>query len=108
MFAVSVIGVGMPAVHRKGDACTGHGCFPPRKNIQASSNVIVNSKGWHRRGDKWASHCCGDSCHCDPPCKLAMGSSNVYVNSKNAGRIGDPVSCGSAAGTGSPTVFCGG
>jgi len=95
----------MPAVHRLRDICTGHGCFPPRPNISASSNVIVNSRGWHRRNDGWKKHCCGKSCHAST---TAQGSTSVFVNSRQAVRIGDPVKCGSAAGTGSPNVFCGG
>ena len=96
----------MPAVTRLGDIRTGHKCFPPRKNISASSNVIVNSRGWHRKTDKWATHCCGKPCHKNS--KTAAGSSSVFVNSKPAARIGDPVACGSACGTGSGNVYCGG
>ncbi len=95
----------MPAVHRHTDICTGHGCFPPRNNIQASNNVIVNSLGWHRKGDGWATHCCGPACHSS---KTAEGSSSVFINSKPAARIGDPVHCGSACAVGSKNVYCGG
>lgn len=34
-----------------------HGCYPPRPNAVASSNVIVNGRGWHRQGDGWEVHC---------------------------------------------------
>lgn len=95
----------MPAAHRKTDICTGHGCFPPRRNIGGSGNVFVNSLGWHRRGDGWATHCCGDNCH---KSKTALGSSSVFVNSRAAARVGDPVNCGSACARGSGSVFCGG
>jgi len=47
----------MPAVVRLGDICTGHGCWPPRQNIEASPNVFVNGRGVHRLGDAWAVHC---------------------------------------------------
>ena len=47
----------MPAVVRLGDICTGHGCWPPRQNIEASQNVFVNGRGVHRLGDAWAVHC---------------------------------------------------
>lgn len=96
----------MPAVTRFGDFCTGHGAFPPRKNIAASENVFVNSIGAHRQGDGWAVHC-----NPKPTCHgsvLAMGSPSVYVNGKQLGRIGDPVACGSTVASGSGNVFAGG
>ncbi|MBA94849.1 MAG: PaaR repeat-containing protein [Rickettsiales bacterium] len=95
----------MPAVHRKGDICTGHGCFPPRPNAQGSPNVFCNSIPVHRQGDSWNVHCCGIPCHGG---SLAAGSSSVNSNSKQLGRISDPVSCGSAAANGSGNVFAGG
>lgn len=94
----------MPAVCRFQDFCSGHAGFPPRKNIEASNNVYVNNRGWHRINDKWDIHCDGNSCH---DSILARGSSSVFVNSKNAGRIGDPVQCNSAVVTGSENVYCG-
>ena len=95
----------MPAVHRKGDICTGHGCFPPRPNAQGSPNVFCNSIPVHRQGDSWNVHCCGIPCHGG---SLAAGSSSVNSNSKQLGSISDPVSCGSAAANGSGNVFAGG
>ena len=95
----------MPAVHRKGDICTGHGCFAPRPNAQGSPNVFCNSIPVHRQGDSWNVHCCGIPCHGG---SLAAGSSSVNSNSKQLGRISDPVSCGSAAANGSGNVFAGG
>lgn len=95
----------MPAITRLGDRGTGHGCFPPRPNIQASTNVFVNNIGLHRQTDGWDYHCCGSSCHSG---NLAMGSKTVYVNGLQCGRIGDPVSCGSAVAEGSLNTFAGG
>ncbi len=94
----------MPAVTRLGDYCSGHSCYPPRANIQASSNVYVNGRGWHRQTDLWQVHCCDDECHAGT---LASGSDSVYVNSRQGCRIGDPVSCGSVAIQGSGNVYCG-
>ena len=99
----------MPAAARLNDICTGHSCFPARENVEASANVFVNSRGWHRQGDAWAVHCCT---HTDTPhgCHssvLASGSGTVYVNGKQAGRIGDSVACGSSVATGSSNVFAG-
>lgn len=89
---------------RLGDLCLGHPEIPciPRPSITASTNVFVNSKGWHRKDDLWASHC-------SPPhlgAKLVSGSPNVFVNNKDAGRApGDPISCLTVTNTGSPDVF---
>lgn len=94
----------MPAAHRKGDTCTGHGCFPPRANVQGSPDVFVNNIPQHRQTDGWASHCCGDPCHSS---QMARGSPTVFANNLEAARIGDPVACGSAAAVGSPDVFIG-
>lgn len=94
----------MPSICRLGDLCTGHSCFPPRPNDQASTDVYVNGIGAHRQSDHWASHCCG-SCH---DSNLARGSSTVYVNGLQLGRIGDPVACGSAIAQGSINTFAGG
>ncbi len=93
----------MPAAHRLGDVCTGHGCFPSRANTAGSPDVFVNGRPWHRVGDGWAEHCCGGNCHVGT---LAAGSPTVYANGKAAGRVGDPVTCGSTAASGSPDVFC--
>ncbi len=100
----------MPPAARLGDICTGHECFPPRANVEASENVFVNGKGWHRQGDAWETHCCTHpevphGCHSSV---LASGSSTVFVNNKQAGRIGDPVACGGVDATGSENVICGG
>lgn len=93
----------MPAVTRLGDKCTGHQCWKPRGNSQASTDVFANSIGVHRQGDTWPPH---------GPCKphpgtLATGSATVFVNGKQCSRIGDPVSCGSTSAQGSSDVFAG-
>ena len=93
----------MPAAVRLGDQCSGHGCFGPRPNDQASETVFINGIGAHRQSDHWPAHCCV-ICHDG---RLQEGSSKVYINSLQAARIGDPVDCGSIAAEGSPTVFFG-
>lgn len=92
----------MPAITRLGDACTGHGCFPPRQSTSASSNVFINNKGVHRQGDSWDVHCCGTSCHSS---NLSAGSNSVFINGKSVGRIGDSIACGSIVAEGSANVF---
>lgn len=94
----------MPAVTRLGDVCTGHDCYPPRVNDEASENVFVNGIGVHREGDHWVEHTCGDNTHDGT---LETGSSTVFVNGVPAARIGDPISCGSLSAQGSPSVFFG-
>lgn len=90
---------------RLGDLCSGHTCWPPRVNNQASPNVFVNNIAVHRQGDAWSLHCCPDNgCHTST---LQAGSSTVYINNKQCGRIGDPVVCGSTVAQGSSTVFAG-
>jgi len=96
----------MPAVSRLGDACTGHGAWPPRPSTGASADVFVNSIAVHRKGDAWASHCNPTpSCHAST---LAQGSATVFANGKPLARIGDPVACGSSVAAGSANVFAGG
>ena len=95
----------MPAATRLGDVCTGHGAFPPRANIAASGNVLINGKGAPRVGDAWAVHCDPGSCH---GANQAVGSGSVFINGQPAARIGDAVGCGSAVAQGSPNVFIGG
>jgi uncharacterized Zn-binding protein involved in type VI secretion len=95
----------VPAAHRLGDPGSGHGCFPPRNNVQGSPNVFVNGIPSHRVGDAWAVHCCPDNgCHASV---MAVGSSTVFVNGKPKARVGDAVACGSVAVSGSSNVFVG-
>lgn len=92
----------MTAAVRRGDQCSGHGCFPSRPNVEASPDVMVNGIGSHRLGDAWATHCCGPVCHSSA---AAQGSPNVFVNGKPKCRVGDAVACGSSMAEGSPNVI---
>lgn len=92
------------AAIRLGDECTGHDGYPPRVNDEASTDVFINGKGAHRKGDHWLEHCVGPVCH---DSVLKEGSSKVFINGKAAGRLGDLLECGSAAAQGSPDVFIG-
>ena len=97
----------MPAAHRHKDSCSGHGCWPPRKNRQASRDVYVNGKGFHRKTDAWPVHKCDKKSH---PGITVGGSGTVSVNDKPAARIGDRIggpNCGGVCLTGSGNVFVG-
>ena len=94
----------MPGVCRLTDICTGHGCWPPRPNAEASTDTFVNGLGVHRQGDAWKVHTCKTS-HAGV---LAKGSTTVIVNGKQCGRCGDPVSCGSKVATCSSDTIAGG
>ena len=91
----------MPGAARFQDICSGHGCWPPRPNNQASPDTFVNGRGWHRRTDSWEIHCC-------PPChggNLKDGSPDTFVNGLEGGRCHDPVDCGSYVQECSPNVI---
>ena len=67
--------MGIRAVVRLGDICTGHNCFPPRPSVTASTNVSINGRGAVRVGDLWAPHTCETT-----PGTQTGGSSTVFVN----------------------------
>jgi len=91
-------------VARKGDVCTGHGCFPPRAALTGSPDTFADGKAQHRVGDNWAVHACGKNSHSS---SLRSGSPTVFTNGRAQGRINDPVACGSRVRSGSSTVFSG-
>lgn len=103
--------MGVPA-HRLGDICTGHGCFPPRPNYNASENVIVNGRGWHRIEDRWNPHFCGLACcgcvdEVEKKPMTTQGSRTVMVNGKKAAGVGCKISDKAYTATGSGNVFVG-
>jgi uncharacterized Zn-binding protein involved in type VI secretion len=93
----------MPASARLKDFCTGHGCFPPRPNNQASTDVSINGRGAHREGDSWERHSCGRGKGHSAQ-TLNKPSKTVFVNGKGLGNIGTAVDCGSTILTGSHNV----
>lgn len=92
----------MPPAHRKGDICTGHGCYPPRPSSEGSPDTFVNGLNYIRVGDPYVEHCCSSDCH---PGALDEGSPDVFVNGISAGRLADFIDCGSAAAQGSQDTF---
>jgi uncharacterized Zn-binding protein involved in type VI secretion len=96
----------MPGLVRVGDLCTGHtGSYPPRPCIEGSSNVFINGRGVHRKGDAWDIHCNFWSCHGG---RMAEGMPNVFINGIPAAFVGGLISCGSRVAQGSGNVFGGG
>jgi uncharacterized Zn-binding protein involved in type VI secretion len=94
----------MPGAVRLTDICTGHGCWPPRPNSSASSDVIINGLGAHRVGDGWLPHTCPaiPETHAS---SQASGSPDVITNGSPQARIGDSIACGSSNATGSSDVI---
>lgn len=86
------------------NVCTGHGPFPPRKNITSSDDVIINGNGALRQSDGYEPHCVGPSCH---PGVVVGGSGTVLINGLPAARIGDAIDCGSFIAQGSEDVLIG-
>jgi uncharacterized Zn-binding protein involved in type VI secretion len=96
----------MPKSAYFGVMSTGHGCFPPKPNIQCSSNVFVNGKGVVRVGDAWAIHSCpNNGSHGSTSSK---GSPNVFANGKARVRIDDSLSDTDAVAEGSSNVYVNG
>lgn len=96
----------MPSAVRLADTCNGACTHTPRPNDEASTNVFINGRGSHRKGDHWITHCnpvpvCHDS-------NASEGSPNVFVNGKPKARVGDDTGCGSKMATGSANVFVNG
>lgn len=77
---------------------TGHGCFEPKKIIEASTNVFSGGKGVARVDDKTEDHTCGNTTHSANSRKITTGSNKVYVNGKKCARLGSDVACGDAIG----------
>lgn len=93
----------MPATVRKGDVCTGHGCFPSRSNSQGSVNSFGNNKGVHTVGMGWNAHGCAI---CPPHgASQASGSPDTFEGGKPVARVGDGISCGSSNSSGSPDII---
>ena len=86
------MGIGL-SVHRLGDICTGHGCFPPRPSTEGSLDVNINGIPAHRLNDAWDTHCCpNQGCHSSV---LAAGSGTINANGLQLARVNDLIACGS-------------
>jgi len=96
----------MPPVTRKGDICTGHGCWPPRPSVEGTPRFIIGGKEAHLQGHAWAPHTCPDipETHASV---LESGAPRFLIHGLQLGRIGDPVACGSSVATGEPRFIVG-
>jgi uncharacterized Zn-binding protein involved in type VI secretion len=111
------------AVTRVGDKTVGHGPYKPRatldstgapdSNVGGSNNVLANSKGVNRVGDRWKPHTPQpNNTHANdtdgsPDLTLEPDpSTDVYANNKRVARVGDKVEDDKIAG-GSSNVFIG-
>ena len=95
----------MAKAARKGDVCSGHGCFPPTPVTSGSGDVFINGIPAARVDDSAAAHGCGK---CPPHGRsIAAGSSSVFINGLPAARVGDAISCGGNVAVGSGNVFIG-
>lgn len=91
----------MPPVTRKGDLCTGHGCWPSRPSAEGDNRFMISGAPAHCQGHAWHPHTCPTipETHASV---LASGSSRFFVDGRQLGRIGDPVACGSSVASGEP------
>lgn len=93
----------MPKASRKGDTCSGHGCFPPTPAVAGSGNVFIDKIPALRKGDAVAPHGCKD---CPPHGRsVSGGSPTVFVNGKPLARVSDGIGCGGSVSAGSGTTF---
>ncbi len=91
------------AAARLGDMCSGHGCFPPRPAISASSDTFIDGIPALRVGDKYDQHTCSTT----HDGAVLVGSSTTFINGSMAARVGDSLDCGSTIAVGSPSTFMG-
>lgn len=95
----------MSGISRLGDLDTGHGSWPPRPSVTASSSVFIDGIPACRMGDQMDVHCNSlPECHRGT---IASGSGSVYSDGLPIARIGDPVSCGGSMAGGSSSTLSG-
>lgn len=92
------------AISCLGDSCSGHGCFPPRPGINASSKLFVQGRPAHRVGDSWQLHTCGNDTH---DATVVYGSYKMFESGQSVAVIGSVLSCGSILAAGSSKFFVG-
>ena len=98
----------MPAVARKDDMSTGHGCFPPTAMVQTSaSKTYFNGKlaGTKNAECQFATHSCGIVVHPQSSRTPSSSAGKTYIEGSLAVRIGDSIGDGDAVAQGSANSF---
>lgn len=98
----------MPAVARKGDLSTGHGCFPPTDMKETPvSKTYFNGKlaGVVDSSCQFATHSCGNVTHPQDERYPSSGAEKTKIEGYYAARIGDSLNCGDAISQGSSNSF---
>ena len=97
----------MPAVTLKGHLGSGHGCWPPRPNVEGENRFTVRGIPVHCQGHAWGAHTCPSIPETHASI-LATGAPRFTVAGRQIGRIGDPVACGSTVTQGEARFTVGG
>lgn len=90
----------MPPVHRCGDLCSGHGCWPPRTAIPMGgvpSTVIAAVLPIHKVGDWYMPHKCPTSKERPHTAMGAIGAVTVIAEFRPVRRMGDMLTTGGSA-----------
>lgn len=98
----------MPAVSRKDDLSTGHGCFSPTPMVATPVNkTYFNDKlaGVVSEECQFESHTCGIVTHSQVERFVSSGASKTFIEGIPAARIADDIGCGDAIAEGSENSF---
>jgi uncharacterized Zn-binding protein involved in type VI secretion len=98
----------MPAVSRKQDLSTGHGCFSPTPMmVTPVKKTYFNDKlaGVLSEECQFESHTCGIVTHTQVERFVSSGASKTFIEGILAARIGDDIACGDAIAEGSENSF---
>jgi uncharacterized Zn-binding protein involved in type VI secretion len=96
----------MPQAARFSDYSSGHDACAPMPLEAVSDNVLINSRGAGREGDRFKSHGC--DAHAPHEDVIISGSATVFINGKRAARKGDELSLAGVIADGSNDVYAGG
>jgi uncharacterized Zn-binding protein involved in type VI secretion len=98
----------MPAISRKDDLSTGHGCYSPTPMmVTPVKKTFFNDKlaGVLSEECQFESHTCGIVTHTQVERFVSSGASKTFIEGILAARIGDDIACGDAIAEGSENTF---